>query len=128
GNPVLIHEFNKARMPYNINILTQITAKFALQHQDIFASQAIDIRNEREHLWQQLTNLPGILAYPSQANFILFQVNNPMQVLQNLKQQGILIKCLHGTHPLLVNCLRVTVGTSEENAAFLAALTKITDT
>ncbi len=125
GHKAWINELNKARMPYNINALTQKTAEFALQHKQLFDTQAANIIKERERLQQALSKITGIQNYPSEANFILFQVNNAEQVFQGLKDQGILIKILHGSDPLLNNCLRVTVGTPEENTAFLTSLATI---
>jgi len=125
GHSEWIRELDKIRMPYNINVLTQFTTEFALTHKSVFDTQTNQIRAERERLWQNLSQLPGIIAYPSQANFILFQVNNAPLVFQQLKTQGILIKNLHGSHSFLNNCLRVTIGTAEENDAFLTALTTI---
>ena len=69
-----------------------------------------------------LSALGGVRAYPSEANFILFGVKQATQVFEGLKQRGVLIKNLNGGHPALVDCLRVTVGTAEENNKFTAAL------
>lgn len=67
----------------------------------------------------------GVQIWPSQANFILFRVKDALAVFNGLKENGVLIKNLHGSHLLLENCLRVTVGTPEENQAFLKALKEI---
>jgi histidinol-phosphate aminotransferase len=128
GHPAWIKELDKIRMPYNINVLTQITVDWALSHKEIFDMQTRQIRMERERLQQNLSDLPGITVYPSQANFILFRVNNAPLIFQQLKTYGILIKNLHNSHPMLDNCLRVTVGTETENAAFLNALSTIANT
>jgi histidinol-phosphate aminotransferase len=71
--------------------------------------------------------MPGVTAYPSDANFILFKVSHAERVFDGLKRRGVLIKSLHGSHRLLTDCLRVTVGTPDENAAFLTALTQTLD-
>lgn len=120
--------FNKVRLPYNINSLTQASATFALQHKTVFDAQAAQICAERERLSQALATLPGVTVYPSQANFILMRTpkNQATPWFEYLKQQGILIKNMHGAHPLLHDCLRPTVGTPAENNALLAALRKIT--
>jgi histidinol-phosphate aminotransferase len=68
--------------------------------------------------------VPGVAAFPSDANFILFRINQAERVFEGLKRRGVLIKSLHGSHQLLADCLRVTVGTPDENAAFLSALTQ----
>lgn len=122
GHPQWIRELNKVRMPYNINVLTQMTAEFALGNKQLFDHQTQQIRSERERMRQRLITLSNITAYPSQANFILLQVPQASNVFDYIKAQGILIKNLHNTHSLLTNCLRVTIGTPEENTAFFAAL------
>jgi histidinol-phosphate aminotransferase len=125
GPPGLIQELDKVRLPYNVNVLTQTVATRALQDMPALKLQAETICREREKLFAALQALPGITAYPSQANFILFQISSANGVFDALKQHGILIKNLHGTHPLLESCLRVTVGTPEQNEQFITALQSI---
>ena len=124
GPPAWLDQIDKTRLPYNINVLTQVSAAFVLGHKARFDEQTQLIRQERQRLFDALAALPGVHPYPSQANFILAQVipGRADGLFQALKAQGILIKNLNGAHPLLADCLRVTVGTPEENAAFLAAL------
>jgi histidinol-phosphate aminotransferase len=122
GRPVWIKEFDKVRLPYNVNILTQVAARFALEHVDVLERQAAFLVDERARLMQALCALNEVQAFESSANFILFRLPNALQVFAGLKRRGILIKNLHGTHPLLDNCLRVTVGAPLENDAFLIAL------
>lgn len=125
GSREWIEQLEKVRQPYNTNTLTQLTATFALQHYDMFAEQTKRIKAERTNLLEQLNSLKGIHVWHSEANFILFRIANAQNIFDKLLEQGILIKCVHGRHPLLDNCLQVTVGTLEENQAFLKALTKI---
>ncbi len=122
GSPSWCNEFNKVRLPYNINILTQVSAEFALQHNDVLDEQAASIRQARTALLDTLNAMPGVEAYPSAANFILFKVSDADAVFNSLKQQGVLIKNMHPTGGVLENCLRVTVSTPQENQAFLDAL------
>jgi len=119
-----IEEFNKIRLPYNINILTQISASFALQHHDIFEQQTACLRKDRESLLSALSTHASLTVYPSQANFILFRTaqGQAEQIFNHLLEQGVLIKNLHKSGGALLDCLRVTVGTAEENDAFLQAL------
>jgi len=117
-------ELDKLRLPYNVNTLTQIVAREVLQHGDVLTEQAAAIKLERGRLLQALRRMPGVTAYPSDANFILFRASQAERVFDGLKQRGVLIKSLHGSHRLLADCLRVTVGTPDENAAFLTALTQ----
>ena len=123
GAPALIEAFDKIRLPYNINALTQAAAAFALEHADVLDAQAAQIRTERAALVQRLAAL-GLQAWPSDANFVLFRVDAAARVFEALRTNGVLIKKLDGAHPRLAGCLRVTVGTPAENAAFVAALAR----
>ncbi|MEK7231137.1 MAG: histidinol-phosphate transaminase [Pseudomonadota bacterium] len=125
GPGAWLHHIDKVRLPYNVNVLTQRVAAEVLQHRDVLDAQAAAIRSERSRLFAGLRGLPGAEAYASEANFILFRVAKADQVFSGLKQRGVLIKNLHGSHPLLADCLRVTVGTPTENAQFLSALSAI---
>jgi histidinol-phosphate aminotransferase len=115
---------DKIRLPYNINVLTQVSAAFALRHRPVFDAQTRRIREDRERLFSALARLDGLQPYPSQANFILLRVpaGAAGAVFEGLNAGGVLVKNLHGAHPSLADCLRVTVGKPEENDAFLAAL------
>jgi histidinol-phosphate aminotransferase len=119
-----IAELDKLRLPYNVGTLTQMVAAEVLQHGAVLTEQAAAIKLERGRLVRRLQDLPGLTPYPSDANFILFRVTHAERVFDGLKERGVLIKSLHGSHRLLANCLRVTVGTPQENDAFLAALTQ----
>lgn len=119
-----LRELDKLRLPYNINSLTQASMAFAMAHYAVFEQQAREICRERQMLHENLTNMKKLQAYPSQANFILFRLRNAAadRVHEHLKSQGVLLKNVSRAHPLLAQCLRVTVGTGEENRIFLAAL------
>lgn len=124
GPPDWLAEIDKVRLPYNINVLTQASAAFALRHKVVFDEQTRTIRAERARLQDALHRIPGLHPYPSEANFILTRVpeGRAGALFDGLKQAGILIKNLDGAHPLLADCLRFTVGTPEENAAMVRAL------
>lgn len=122
GAPAWLEQLEKVRLPYNVNVLTQAVAETVLGRRDVLLGQAAAICRERERLARALGQRPGVTVYPSQANFLLFRVAQARDVFENLKQRGVLIKNLSGFHPLLAECLRVTVGTPEENERFLAAL------
>jgi len=124
GNPIFIEQLNKIRLPYNINILTQVSAKFALSQQDLFAKQTEKICLDRNNIIDQLNSLPGINAFPSAANFVLFRTppDKANTIFASLKDQRILIKNLSPQAGLLADCLRVTIGRPEENTAFIKAL------
>ena len=123
GGQELISEINKVRLPYNINVLTQYTASFILDNAGFLEGQAEMIRADREHLLKQLAAIEGIEVFPSQANFILFRVTRggATAVFTSLCNDGVLVKNLDKPGPLQ-SCLRVTVGTAEENQAFMQAL------
>jgi histidinol-phosphate aminotransferase len=127
GPAAWLQELEKIRLPYNINALTQKTAGFILSHYQVLADQAQDICMNRQQLFQQLARIDGIKTWPSAANFILFRLldQEANQVFAGLRQRGVLIKNLHGQHALLHNCLRVTVGTPEENAVFINTLQQV---
>ena len=122
GRKEWLVQLEKLRLPYNIGIITQLVAGTVLQHSDMLLAQAATIKSERAKLLKQLAALVGVEVFPSDANFILFRVDQAGDVFDALKQHGILIKNLHGSHPLLTNCLRVTIGTPEENQQFYQAL------
>jgi histidinol-phosphate aminotransferase len=126
GRPEIVAQLNKIRLPYNINILTQASVEFALSNKALFDRQTQQIRAERRLVFEQLNELDNITVYPSAANFILFKTrdNRADSIFASLKQQGVLIKNLNPQGGLLKDCLRVTIGTPEENAAFISALRK----
>lgn len=122
GRPEWIAELNKLRLPYNVNVLTQVVAERVLQHAPVLDEQAAAIRAERGRLLASLRGTEGVEAFDSEANFILFRVVDALGVFGRLRERGVLIKKLDGAHPLLRGCLRVTVGTRAENETFVAAL------
>ncbi len=127
GSPTWLTEIDKVRLPYNINVLTQVSADFALQHTEVFAKQTAAIRADRTLLMAALEEMAVLEVFPSATNFILFRVPEGQgnDIFDKLKQSGILIKNLTPQGGLLQDCLRVTVGTPEENQAFIKALTAL---
>jgi histidinol-phosphate aminotransferase len=127
GSAEWLDEFDKVRLPYNVNVLTQISASFALAHKAVFDGQTTQIRVERERLLKAFAELPDVQVFPSQSNFILLRTaeGRAKYYFDGLKEQGVLIKNLHGAHPLLADCLRPTVGTPDENTAMLEAFQAI---
>ena len=126
GHPAWISQFDKLRLPYNINVLTQQTVEFALSNQSVFDGQVKRIISDRELLASQLKRLP-VKVFTSQANFISFRLleKKADDVFGKLKNAGVLIKNLTPAGGALLNCLRVTVGTPYENQVFMKSLTKI---
>ncbi len=124
GHKSWMSEFEKLRLPYNIGVLSAVSATFALDYWDGFEQGANVIRSERSRVYQRLQLLDSFQIYPSQANFITFRVKsiNAKKLYKILKEKGILVKNLHGSHPVLNQCLRTTIGTSSENDALLSVL------
>jgi len=125
GDAALIAELNKVRLPYNINTLTQLSVAFFLDHFTVFEEQAKKICLERECLLAAMQGMDKLEVFASQTNFLLFRVADPVHVFEGLKQAGILIKNLHAKGSLLEGCLRVTIGTPEENNRFASALKEL---
>ena len=122
GAAALIDEIDKVRPPYNISALNAEATLFALAHADEFAHQAEVLRAERAILLQVLGDLPGVQPFPSEANMILVRVPDAKRCFDGMKARGVLVKNIAGLHPLLANCLRLTVGTPEENIQMIDAL------
>jgi histidinol dehydrogenase len=122
GHAALIEQIDKVRPPYNISVLNAEATLFALDHADEYARQAALLRDERARLRAALAALPEVTAFPSEANMILVRVPDSARAFEGLKSRGVLVKHIAGMHPLLANCLRLTVGTPEENDAMIQAL------
>ncbi|MBL8290116.1 MAG: histidinol-phosphate transaminase [Rubrivivax sp.] len=122
GAAALIDEIDKVRPPYNVGVLNTEAALFALEHAGEYARQAAVLRNERARLQRSLAALPGVTAFPSEANMILVRVPDSRRAFEGMRARGVLVKHIAGLHPLLANCLRLTVGTPEENELMMQAL------
>ena len=122
GPQALIEQVDKVRPPYNVSVLNGECALFALEHEAVFAAQALAIREQRAMLFEALADFPGVRAYPSDANMILLRVPDAQRSFNGLRQRKVLVKNVSSLHPLLANCLRLTVGTADENRLMLAAL------
>lgn len=124
GPPAWLDEIDKLRLPYNINVLTQASAAFALDHFDVLAMQAAGIRAERARMAATLAVHGALEVFPSDANFLLVRLRegDAVATFEALLATGIRVKCLHGSHPALAGCLRLTVGTPTENRELERAL------
>src|SRR5258706_4362389 len=126
GRPEWIESFNKTRSPFNINVLTEAVAIKLLQNKKVLDAQAAKVLEERERVRPELSRLGGLTVYPSAANFLLVRVAGGKgagtRAFERVKAQGVLVKDFSGGHPLLENCLRLTIGTPEENRILAAAL------
>ncbi len=119
GDSRILNEINKARLPYNVNLLTQNIALEVLRKRSFFNNLIKRVISEREWLMKELQSINQITVYPSDANFILFKIRNAGRIYKGLIKKDILIKNLSNVIP---DCLRVTVGRKEENRAFIKAL------
>lgn len=121
-----VEQIDKVRPPYNVNVLTRIAVQFALENFNAFEAQAAMLRAQRTVLTQALKSLKltsgEVDVFDSCANFVLFRIPNALEVFEALKNRGILVKYVGKAHPLLQNCLRVTVSTADENQQFLDAV------
>ncbi len=122
GAAPLIAEIDKVRPPYNVSVLNAEAALFALEHAAVYEAQAADLRAERARLLESLAMLPGVKAWRSDANMVLVRVPDARVTFDGMKRHGVLVKNVSTMHPLLANCLRLTVGTADENLRMLAAL------
>ena len=122
GSAAWLKELEKLRLPYNVGVLPQIVAEKLLAHHEVLLQQAEQIKQDRAKLYQQLSGVAAVKVYASEANFLMFYVADATAVFDGLKQRGVLIKNLNGGHPMLKDCLRVTVGTPQENMKFITAL------
>jgi len=124
GDPRWIAEFDKLRLPYNIGTLNQLAAEVALESFALLREQTEQIKAERERVRLVLADDPRLECRDSETNFLLVRLRqaSPAAVLAGLKTRGVLVKSMHGAHPLLEGCLRLTVGTPAENDLLLAAL------
>ena len=122
GSAAWLGQLEKLRLPYNVGVLPQLVAEKLLVHHEVLLQQAEQIKRDRAKLYQQLNEIAAVKVYTSEANFLLFRVANAAAIFNGLKQRGVLIKNLNGGHPMLKDCLRVTVGTPDENERFMATL------
>ena len=117
-------EINKVRYPYNINSLSQAIAQVVLENHEYVSENIQLIIRERDRVYKEMTSVDGITVYPSDANFIFFKAQDADKLFDELVKRDILIRNFNKPGRL-ENCMRVTIGTPEENDAFLAALAEI---
>ncbi len=122
ADPEIIREVNKVRLPFNLNSFSQAVAAAALKKKKEFRTSIKAIVTERQRLIEEMVKIEGVISFPSEANFILFKVGDPDYVYTSLLKRGILVRNIKNVVP---GCLRVTVGTPQENTAFLKALNEI---
>jgi histidinol-phosphate aminotransferase len=123
ASPDLVREINKARLPYNLNLISQLAALEALDQPAALSEGVRKLVAERERLLKLLGDLLGVRAHRSDANFFLLELleANPKAVWDGLARRGVLVRDVT-SYPMLERCLRVSVGSPQENEAFLHAL------
>ncbi|KPN74925.1 histidinol-phosphate transaminase [Neisseria sp. 74A18] len=125
GCAAVIDELAKIVPPYNMNQLSLATAKFALHHAEQIRNTTAKLKEERERVFAALSEIGRLKAFSSDANFITVRVPDADMLYETLKRQKILIKKLHGVHPLLEQCVRITVGAPHQNDAVLAVIREL---
>lgn len=118
-------EFDKLRLPYNVNVLTEAAARYILSRRDVLERQVASLLAGRSQLEAALDAIPGVRRFPSAANFVLVRMPDGPRAFEGLKSRGILVRSFQGSHPLLADCLRLTVGTPEENGKLVEALRQV---
>jgi histidinol-phosphate/aromatic aminotransferase/cobyric acid decarboxylase-like protein len=123
ASPELVREINKARLPYNINFFSQAAAVAALDEKKALAGMVRQLVAERERLLAALASVPGVRAWRSRANFFVLELleADPKAIFAGLLRRGVLVRDVT-SYPLLSGCLRISVGSAEENDTFLHAL------
>lgn len=125
ANEEIIKMLFKVKAPYNINSLTKYAVEKALKNINLRNSYIKEIIEEREKLKEELLLLPGIVkVFDSDANFLLIKCANAKTVLRKLAKRKIIIRD-RSNQPKLEDCLRISVGTKEENKILLDALKEI---
>lgn len=124
GNSRIIQQIRKVNLPYNLNLMSSILACKMLDHMDWVEDCAQKIITDRNRMFEQLNAIPGLHAYPSEANFILFRAPDGPDLLKRLQEKGVLVRNM-GYYPMLENCLRVNIGTPEENKIFIETVKDI---
>ncbi len=123
--PELISEFNKAKMPYSLNLFSMIAAEVTLERQHELAPLVEAMARERDRLLTELALIPGLRPVPSAGNFLVTETSiPPSRLFEQLRAHGFLIRDISKS-PMLANYVRISVGTPEENTALLDALRSI---
>lgn len=119
-SPELAQNLQKLLLPFSVSALQIATGLTVLERPDYVALRAAEAKHERDYLFAELQKLSGVSVYPSQTNFLLFRVGNAEAFFDALLAEGVLVR--RQDHlPGLSGCLRVSVGTPEENHTFLEA-------
>lgn len=121
GSAWVIEDIQKVRLPYHLNSLTQLLGEMALDVMGDETANVADVVAERERVFAALSTMEGVTVWPSDANFLLFRVDNAARIFTELVNHGVLVRDFSSS-PRTDNCLRASIGTRWENDQFLAAL------
>ena len=121
GDAEVVREFVKVRQPYSVDAVSQAVARVVYANRAKFERGILAVIEERARLIEGLKMIPGVKPFPSDANYVLFRVENAPIIWEALYERSVLVRDFSRA-PHLENCLRVTVGAPEENDAFLRAL------
>lgn len=124
GSPQWLDQLEKIRPPYNVNVMSDAVAQYCLEHEAVFAALCTVMCEQRQHLYNAVSALPGVTAFVSDANFVLARFADSQATYNGLKRDGLLVKDMSFLHPFLKNCLRLSVGTPEQTRALIASLQK----
>ncbi|MBD3422726.1 MAG: histidinol-phosphate transaminase [Chitinivibrionales bacterium] len=121
GNAAVMNEMNKIKLPYNINFFSEHVARLLLSHADVISARLVALRAERDRMYACLRQLPFDTCFASDANFILVRTPRHRELIESLKKQSILVRDVSG-YPMLDQCIRISVGTPDENSVLENAL------
>ncbi len=125
AHPEIAREVYKSKLPYNVNIFTLAAAEVVIERHAVLTEGIAALVRERGRVFAELRRRPAVRVFPSKANFILMKTHRPARELfDGLYGQGVLVRDV-SSYPLLDRCLRVSIGTPEENDRFLAALDRV---
>ena len=125
ASPALIKEFNKAKMPYSLNIFSVTAAEVALEKSHLLSPLVEKMASERDRLFDELRRIKGLTPVPSAANFFVVRTTiPPQQLFEALHARDILIRDVSKA-PMLAEYVRISVGTPEENDKLVAALQEV---
>ena len=125
GAPAVMQEFLKARLPFMVDVFAEHVALELLKRPEIVEERVRRMKTGIHEITQALDVMPDVEVVPSQANFVLFRMSVPADVLASqFAKQGVLVRNMSG-YPELTGYLRVTTGTEDENKAFFRALDSV---
>lgn len=125
AHPVIVHELEKVRPPYNLGSLNMRAAAWLLEHHgDAMRAQAREVVAERERVATAMRAMPGVRVFDSEANLLMIKLDRATEVWKGLAEGGVLVRNFDRPGPLQ-GCLRITIGTPDENDLFLYGLSAL---